>query len=97
MADPNSRDDIAELQAGVRQRIQQIHELEQEKHKLIKQKEEIKRLRNISRSPPVERRAGRQRSRSASKRSRRDRSHERWTNCYARKTVCWDSDEGLLV
>ena len=97
LADPKAGPSLNEYQAEVRNRLKQINELEKEKHALMQKKAEIKRLRNISKSPDIEQKPKRLRSRSASNRSRREHSHERWTNCYARKSVMWDPEEGLLV
>lgn len=65
-------------------------------------KEEIKRLKRISRSPSFRRVARpRSKSRSASVGKKRpfmggEKNHERWTNCYARKSVEWDSRDAIL-
>ena len=77
----------------IRSRIRKIHELEQEKHKLNRRKEEIKRLERISRSPSPLKKRSASRPKSGIK---RNLSHERWTNCYARKSIEWDSEDGML-
>ena len=100
IAEPKANVYLTKQQLDVRDRIQKIKELEYEKEKLMHQKDEIKRLRNISHSPEPKKRYGRRRSRSTGRRFSRKRkpelSHERWTNCYARKAVQWSSRDGLL-